>query len=127
MRIGVFICHCGLNIARVVDVKELVDYAKTLEGVVHAEDIDYACSDSGQEEIANVIKEKSLDAFVVAACSPKLHEATFRRVAVRAGLNPYMVEIANIREQCSWVHQTKPKAALAKAKDFISIAVAKAR
>lgn len=127
MKIGVFVCHCGLNIARVVDVKELVEYAKTLEGVVHAEDIDYACSDSGQEEIVNSVKEKSLDAFVVAACSPKLHETTFRRAAIRAGLNPYMVEIANIREQCSWVHQTKPKAALAKAKDLIRMAVAKAR
>ncbi len=127
MRIGVFICHCGLNIARVIDVNELVEYAKTLKDVVHAEDIDYACSDSGQEEIARIIKEKSLDAFVVAACSPKLHEATFRRVAIRAGLNPYMVEIANIREQCSWVHQARPKAALAKAKDLIRMAVAKAR
>lgn len=127
MRIGVFVCHCGLNIARVVDVKELVEYAKTIDGVVHAEDIDYACSDSGQEEILNAIKEKNLDAFVVAACSPKLHEPTFRRVAIRAGLNPYMVEIANIREQCSWVHQAKPKAALAKAKDLIRMAVAKAR
>ncbi|WP_202318363.1 CoB-CoM heterodisulfide reductase HdrA2 [Archaeoglobus neptunius] len=127
MKIGVFVCHCGLNIARVIDVKELVDYAQTLEGVVHAEDLDYACSDSGQEEIANIVREKSLDAFVVAACSPKLHEPTFRRVAIRAGLNPYMVEIANIREQCSWVHQAKPKAALAKAKDLIRMAVAKAR
>jgi len=127
MRIGVFICHCGLNIARVVDVKELVNYAKTIDGVVHAEDIDYACSDSGQEQISKAIKEKRLDTFVVAACSPKLHETTFRRVAIRSGLNPYVVEIANIREQCSWVHQTKPKAATAKAKDLIRMAVAKAK
>jgi len=127
MKIGVFVCHCGLNIARVVDVKSLVEYAKKIEGVVHAEDVEYACSDSGQEQILKAIKEKNLDAFVVAACSPKLHESTFRRVALRAGLNPYVVEIANIREQCSWVHQSKPKAALAKAKDLVRMAVAKAK
>ncbi len=127
MRIGVFVCHCGLNIARVIDVGSVVEYARSLPNVVFAEDIDYACSDSGQEEIIRAIREEKLDAIVVAACSPKLHEATFRRVAMRAGLNPYMVEIANIREQCSWVHQAKPKAATAKAKDLIRMAVAKAR
>ncbi len=127
MKIGVFVCHCGLNIARVVDVKDVVESAKNLKDVVYATDIDYACSDSGQEEIINAIKEHGLDAVVIAACSPKLHEATFRRAAIRAGLNPYMVEIANIREQCSWVHQTKPKAATLKAKDLVRMAVAKAR
>ncbi len=127
MRIGVFVCHCGLNIARVIDVSDVVEYAKSLEDVVFAKDLDYACSDSGQEEILQAIKDYNLDAVVIAACSPKLHEATFRRVAIRAGLNPYMVEIANIREQCSWVHQAKPKAATIKAKDLIRMAVAKAR
>ena len=127
MRIGVFVCHCGMNIARVVDVKNVVSYARNLKGVVYATDLEYACSDSGQEEIINAIYENNLDRIVVAACSPKLHEVTFRRAAMRAGLNPYMVEIANIREQCSWVHSTKPKAATAKAKDLIRMAVAKAR
>ncbi|RLI81255.1 disulfide reductase [Archaeoglobales archaeon] len=127
MRIGVFICHCGLNIARVIDIGSLVEYAKKLDDVVYATDIDYACSDSGQEEIVEAIKEHKLDSIVVAACSPKLHEPTFRRVAIRAGINPYMVEIANIREQCSWVHQQRPKAATIKAKDLIRMAVAKAR
>ncbi|MET1124266.1 MAG: CoB-CoM heterodisulfide reductase HdrA2 [Archaeoglobaceae archaeon] len=127
MRVGVFVCHCGLNIARTVDVKEVVEYAKNLPDVVYAKDIDYACSDAGQEEIVSAIREHGLEAIVVAACSPKLHEATFRRAAARAGLNPYMVEIANIREQCSWVHQTKPKAATAKARDLVRMSVAKAR
>ncbi len=127
MRIGVFICHCGLNIARVVDVREVVDYAKNLEGVVYATDLDYACSDSGQEDIVRAIKENDLDGIVVAACSPKLHEVTFRRAAMRAGLNPYMVEMANIREQCSWVHESRPRSATAKAKDLVRMAVAKAR
>ncbi len=127
MRIGVFVCHCGLNIARVVDVEEVVEYAKNLDGVVYATDLKYACSDSGQEDIIKAVKEYDLDRFVVAACSPKLHEPTFRRVAIRAGLNPYMVEMANIREQCSWVHSAKPKAATAKAKDLIRMAIAKVR
>jgi heterodisulfide reductase subunit A len=127
MRIGVFICHCGFNIARIVDVKDLVSYAKKLPDVVYAEDLDYACSDFCQERIANAIKEQNLEAIVVAACTPKLHEVTFRRVAQRAGLNPYLVEIANIREQCSWVHQTKPKSASLKARDLIRMHVAKLR
>ncbi|MDI9646365.1 MAG: CoB-CoM heterodisulfide reductase HdrA2 [Archaeoglobales archaeon] len=127
MNVGVFICHCGLNIAKVVDVKELVDYAKRLKDVVFAKDLDYACSDSGQEEIIKSIKENELDAIVVVACTPKLHETTFRNAATKAGISPYMVEIVNIREQCSWVHRGKPKSATAKAKDLIRMAVAKAR
>jgi heterodisulfide reductase subunit A len=127
MRIGVFVCHCGLNIARTVDVEELTEYAKKLDGVVFATDMKYSCSDSGQEEIIEAIKEYKLDAIVIAACSPKLHEVTFRRAAMRAGLNPYMVEMANIREQCSWVHQERPYSATLKAKDLLRMAVAKAR
>ncbi|MBE8539030.1 CoB-CoM heterodisulfide reductase HdrA2 [Geoglobus acetivorans] len=127
MKIGVFVCHCGLNIARVVDVNEVVEYVKNLPDVVYVNDIKYSCSDSGQEEIIQAIREFNLDAIVVAACSPKLHEVTFRRAAMRAGLNPYMVVMANIREQCSWVHQERPKAATAKAKDLIRMAVASAR
>ncbi|MCS7121898.1 MAG: CoB-CoM heterodisulfide reductase HdrA2 [Archaeoglobaceae archaeon] len=122
MNLGVFVCHCGMNIARVVDVKDVVDYAKKF--VTYAKDLNYACSNSDQEEIASAIKDKKLDAVVVAACSPKLHEATFRRVAIRAGLNPYMVEIANIREQCSWVH-SDVRAATDKTRDLVRMAVAK--
>ncbi len=127
MRVGVFVCHCGLNIARVVDVEDVTEYAKSLPDVIFAQDIKYACSDSGQEDIIKAIKENELDAIVVSACSPKLHEVTFRRAAIRAGLNPYMVVMANIREQCSWVHQTRPKAATAKAKDLVRMAIAYAR
>ncbi len=127
MNIGVFVCHCGLNIARVVDVKDVTDYSRSLPDVTFAQDIKYACSDSGQDEIIKAIKENDLDAVVVSACSPKLHEVTFRRAAMRAGLNPYMVVMANIREQCSWVHQSMPKSATAKAKDLVRMAVAYAR
>jgi heterodisulfide reductase subunit A len=127
MRIGVFICHCGLNIARVLNVGELVYYAQQLPDVVHAEDLDYACSDYCQERIIIAIKEQMLDGIVVAACSPKLHEQTFRRAAQKAGINPYLVEIANIREQCSWVHQQKPRSATLKARDLIRMHVAKLR
>ncbi len=127
MRVGVFVCHCGLNIARVVDVIDVTEYSKSLPDVVFAQDIKYACSDSGQDEIIKAIKEHELDAVVISACSPKLHEVTFRRAAMRAGLNPYMVVMANIREQCSWVHQNKPKSATAKAKDLVRMAVAYAR
>ncbi len=127
MKTGVFICHCGLNIARVVNIPELVEYTKKLKGVDFVKDIQYACSDSGQEEINQAIKDEKLDRVVIAACSPKMHEVTFRRAAHQAGLNPYLVEIANIREQCSWVHGNKPKSATNKAKDLIRMAVAKAR
>lgn len=127
MRIGVIVCHCGLNIARVLDVEELVNYAKSLGGVVFAKDVAYSCSDSSQEEIIEVIEKHKLDRLVIAACSPKLHEGTFRRMAVRAGINPYMLVMANIREQCSWVHSHTPKLATLKAKDTIRMAVASAR
>ncbi len=127
MRIGVFVCHCGLNIAGVIDIDEVIEYAKNLKDVVHATAIKYVCSDSGQEEIVSAIRDHKLDAIVVAACSPRLHEVTFRRVAMRAGLNPYMVAMANIREQCSWVHRNKPKSATLKAKDLVRMAVARAR
>ncbi|AEA47086.1 hydrogenase iron-sulfur subunit [Archaeoglobus veneficus] len=124
MKIGVFICHCGLNIASKINVKELVEYARRL-GAAYAIDIDYACSEAGQEEIARAITEEKLDAIVVAACSPKLHEATFRRVALRAGLNPYMVSIANIREQCTWVHSGRD--AQLKARDLLRMAFERAK
>jgi heterodisulfide reductase subunit A len=126
-RIGVFICHCGLNIAGVLDIKELVEYAKTLPNVVYVKDNRYTCADPGQEEIRKGIKEHKLNRVVVAACSPRMHEPTFRRTVSDVGLNPFLFEMANIREFSSWCHPSTPKEATEKAKDLIKMAVAKAR
>ena len=99
MRIGVYICHCGSNIAGNLDVESVREFAGSLSDVVVSQDINYACGDQGQDEIKTDIQELDLDRIVVAACSPRLHEVTFRRMAEAAGLNPYLVEIVNIREQ----------------------------
>jgi len=104
-RIGVFVCHCGTNIAGTVEVKTVADALKNEPGVVFSTDYQYMCSQSGQDMIKNAIKEHRLTGIVVCSCSPRMHEATFRKTAEAAGINPYMVEIANIREQCSWVHK----------------------
>jgi len=109
-RTGVFICHCGINIAGTVDVKKVAEELARHPGVVHSEDYVYMCSDPGQNLIEQAIKEKKLDGVVVACCSPNLHETTFRNASKRAGLNSFRCEIANIREQCSWVHKDKAKA-----------------
>jgi heterodisulfide reductase subunit A len=106
-RIGVFLCHCGINIAKTVDVEALTEELKKYPGVVHAENYKYMCSDPGQNLVVNAIKDKDLDAVVVAACSPTLHENTFRNASERGGLNRYVCEMANIREHCSWVHDDK--------------------
>src|SRR5512135_392542 len=124
-RIGVYVCHCGTNIAGIVDVEEVRDWAGQRlkdRGVVIARDYKFMCSSLGQEMIEKDIKEQHLTRIVVAACSPHLHEPTFREVARRGGLNPYLVELASIREQVSWVHTDKA-AATAKAKAVISGAV----
>jgi heterodisulfide reductase subunit A len=126
MPTGVYICHCGLNIAGILDVEELRSFAQTLPEVAVARDIQFSCSDLGQEQIQKDIEELKLDRIVVAACSPRLHEPTFRRAIAKAGLNPYMLEMANIREQCSWVHMDQPALATQKAKGLIRMAVAKA-
>lgn len=104
-KIGVFVCHCGSNIASTVDVKQVADALKNERGVVFAADYQYMCSENGQKLIKNAIAEYSLDGVVVCSCSPRMHESTFRKTAEDAGLNPYMVEIANIREHCSWIHK----------------------
>ena len=109
-RIGVFVCHCGTNIAATVDVKKVAEMALMEPGVVHAEDYQYMCSEAGQAKIDAAIKEKGLTGMVVCSCSPRMHETTFRKAAERAGLNPYMVEIANIREHCSWIHKDMEEA-----------------
>ena len=104
-RIGVFVCHCGTNIAGTVDVKAVADAIKNEPGVVFSAEYQYMCSQAGQELIKKAVAENRLTGIVVCSCSPRMHEATFRKTAAAAGLNPYMVEIANIREQCSWVHK----------------------
>lgn len=104
-RIGVFVCHCGTNIAATVDVKAVADALAHEPGVVFSADYQYMCSQAGQDMIKEAISEHRLTGIVVCSCSPRMHEATFRKTAAAAGLNPYMVEIANIREQCSWVHK----------------------
>ena len=109
-KIGVFVCHCGSNIAATVDVKKVAEMALMEPGVCHAEDYPYMCSEAGQSRIAAAIQEKGLTGIVVCSCSPRMHEATFRKAAERAGINPYMVEIANIREHCSWIHKDMDEA-----------------
>ncbi|MGZ4936488.1 MAG: 4Fe-4S binding protein [Halobacteriota archaeon] len=125
-RIGVFICHCGTNIAGVIDVKELAEYAKTLPNVAHAEDYTYVCSTPGQTMIRDRIKEHNLNGTVVAACSPRLHEPTFRKATEEGGVNQFLFSMANIREQDTWVHMEEPEKALQKAKDAIRMEVARA-
>ena len=109
-RIGVFVCHCGTNIAATVDVEKEVEEIKKEPGVVHAEDYQYMCSEAGQSKIQEAIKEKHLTGVVVCSCSPRMHENTFRKAVEKAGLNPYMLEIANIREHCSWIHKNREEA-----------------
>ncbi|MCU0223354.1 MAG: CoB--CoM heterodisulfide reductase iron-sulfur subunit A family protein [Acidobacteria bacterium] len=123
-RIGVFVCNCGTNIARTVDCEEIACAAMEWPGVVVARAYKYMCSDPGQEMIAEEVREKRLDRVVVAACSPRMHEPTFRRALASSGLNPYLLEMANIREQCSWVHDD-PRAATDKALALARAAVAR--
>jgi len=123
VRIGVFICHCGLNIAKAVDVKALTNFASKLPNVVYAIDNEFVCSEYGQNLIKTAIRDHKLNRVVVASCSPKLHELTFRRVVEEAGLNPFLFEMANIREHCSWPHLSEPEEATEKAKFLVSAAV----
>jgi heterodisulfide reductase subunit A len=125
-RIGVYICHCGVNIAGSVNIKEVVEYAKNLPNVIEARDYIFMCSAPGQEIIKEGVKKCNLNRVVVAACSPTMHEHTFRNVLAEAGINPYLLEMVNIREQCSWVHSDNKEAATTKAKLLIRMAVAKA-
>jgi len=125
MRVGVYVCECGINISATVDVEKVVEHAELLPKVKISRHYKYMCSDPGQQLIKNDIKEFNLDRVVVASCSPRMHEITFRNVVEEAGLNPYCFEMANIREQCSWVHRDVKKATL-KAMDLISASVARA-
>ena len=121
-KIGVYVCHCGANIAGTVDVEQVSDFAKGLPSVAVARDYKFMCSDPGQELIKSDIRELGLNRIVVASCSPRLHEQTFRRTLASADLNPYFFEMANIREHCSWVIEDK-EAATEKAKALVSAAV----
>ncbi|HPA06545.1 MAG TPA: FAD-dependent oxidoreductase, partial [Candidatus Hydrogenedentes bacterium] len=126
-RVGVFVCHCGVNIAGYLDVAALADYAATLEDVVYVDHPMYSCAQDSQARIVEIIREHRLNRVVVSACSPRTHEALFQETLRQAGLNPSLFEMANIRDQCSWIHMNCPEAAQAKARDLIAMAVAKAR
>jgi len=127
VRIGVYVCQCGSNIAGVVDCAVVAKYAEKLPGVVICRNQGYTCSEPGQNQIKSDIEEYGLNRVVVASCSPRLHEATFRQCVSEAGLNPYLLEMANIREQCSWVHSHDAREATAKARDLVRSAVARVR
>jgi heterodisulfide reductase subunit A len=127
LRIGVFVCECGTNIAGSVEVDKLVDEAKKIPNVVYSAKNRYVCSEPGQADIKKAIEEEKLDRVIVAACSPRMHEPTFRECVSSVGFNPYLVDMANIREQCSWVHMEDRKAATEKAKDIIKAYVARSR
>ena len=126
-RIGVYVCHCGLNIARTVDCGKVAQLAAGMDDVVVARDVPYACSEPGQQGIKEDIAAHNLDRIVMASCSPRLHEPTFRQMAQSAGLNPYLLDMANIREHCSWVHMNEAEAATAKALDLTKMAVSRVR
>lgn len=125
-RTGVFICHCGINIAGVLDIEDLCEYARTLPNVVTVQANLFTCAETGTTEIKNAIKEHDLNRVVVAACTPRTHEPIFRASCQEAGINPYFFEMVNIREHCSWVHRHEREGAQAKARDLMRMAVAKA-
>ncbi|MFX0081095.1 MAG: FAD-dependent oxidoreductase [Candidatus Hodarchaeota archaeon] len=126
-RIGVLICHCGINIGKYIDIPKVIEYIKNLPNVVFCEDNLYSCSSDSQERIKEVINEFNLNRFVVASCTPRTHESLFQETCQEAGLNKYLFQMANIRDQCSWVHMEQPEEATQKAKDLIEMAVAKSR
>ena len=124
-RVGVFVCECGTTIAATVDTVQVAEYAKTLPGVVYATNYKYMCSDPGQELIRTAIQEEKLEQIVVASCSPRMHEGTFRKATAAGGLKAYMMEMVNIREQNSWVHKNKDQATQ-KAQSLVKMAASKA-
>lgn len=126
-RVGVFVCHCGSNIAGVIDVDELTQYSQSLPDVVFADNQMFSCAGNTQADIEDAIRENNINRVVIAACSPKTHESIFRGVCIRAGLNPYLLEMSNIRNMDSWVHKAEKFAATEKGKDMVAMAVEKAR
>jgi len=123
-RVGVFVCDCGTNIASAVDTEKVASYAKNLPGVVYSTTYKYMCSDPGQELIRKAIQEQNLEQVVIASCSPRMHEKTFRKAVEDGGLNGYMFEMVNIREQNSWVHHDREEATV-KAEDLVRMGVSK--
>ena len=126
-RVGVFVCRCGTNIAGTVDVPDVVEFSKKLPGVVYVEENMFSCSQDTQDKMTEIIKEHGLNRVVVAACTPKTHEPLFQETLINAGINKYLFEMGNIRNQCSWVHKDDPERATKKSKDIVRMAVAKAR
>ena len=126
-RIGVYVCQCGLNIAQTIDCRKVAESAALLDDVTVSKDMSYTCSEQGQQQIKDDILEHGLNRVVVASCSPRLHEPTFQQMLKEAGLNPYLLEMANLREQCSWVHMNEPAAATRKAIDLVKMAVFRVR
>ena len=124
---GVFICHCGHNIASVIDVEEVARKAARMPNVCHAEASLYTCSDTNQQHIKDMIEKHRLNRLVVASCSPRTHEILFQETLRESGLNQYLFAMTNIRDQCSWVHKDDPVAATEKAMDLMAMAVARAR
>ena len=121
-KVGVFICHCGGNISDVVDVNALREFASKQAGVVAATDFRFMCSNQGQARLQETIKEQGLDGVVIACCTPKMYEDMFRETAKEAGMNPYLLEIANVREQCAYPHRSQPEKATEKAKATVRMA-----
>ncbi len=126
-RIGVYVCHCGLNIAQSVNCPQVAEKAAKAEGVILAKDIPYACSEPGQQQMKQDILDNRLDRVVIASCSPRLHEPTFKQMVQSVGLNPYMMEMANLREQCSWVHMNDFDNATRKAETLVDMAISRVR
>jgi heterodisulfide reductase subunit A len=126
-RVGVFLCHCGSNIAGVVDIEKVMEAVKELPNVEHVEDYKYLCSKPGQQLLKDKVKKHRLDRIVIASCSPRMHELTFRQTMREAGLNAFLLDIANIREHVSWIHADDPKAATEKAIDLVKMSIARAR
>jgi heterodisulfide reductase subunit A len=127
LRVGVFVCECGLNIAGSLDCEEVRKFAETLPDVKVSVLNKYTCADPGQNEIKRYVKENNLNRVVVASCSPRMHEPTFRACVADVGVNPYLLEMVNLREHCSWVHLHDRKGATDKAKDMVKVGVARAR
>jgi len=127
IRVGVFVCQCGLNIAGTVDCEAAAKFAEGLPDVVYSDFQKYTCSEPGQQTVKDAIAEHDLNRVVVASCTPKMHEPTFRAAVKEAGLNQYLLEMANLREHCSWVHINEPEKATQKAMDLVAMAVSRAR
>ena len=126
-RIGVYVCHCGLNIAQSVDCPKVAQDVANAENVVVSKDIVYACSENGQQQIKQDIIDNGLDRIVIASCSPRLHESTFKKMIDSVGLNPYMLDMANLREQCSWVHLGDRENATGKAETLVNMSISRVR